>query len=59
MKDVQDEILVSFLLLERKRREKENDVVSRASAVAVDSSFGQPVAVGGGAASAGYGTLAG
>ncbi|KZV75725.1 hypothetical protein PENSPDRAFT_56168 [Peniophora sp. CONT] len=59
VQDIQDEIVVSFLLLERKRREKENDAVSRASAVAVDSSFGQPVAIGGGAVSAGYGTLAG
>ncbi|VDB84764.1 unnamed protein product [Peniophora sp. CBMAI 1063] len=59
VQDVQDEIVVSFLLLERRRREKESDAVSRASAVAVDSSFGQPVSAGRSAGSAGYGTLAG
>ena len=59
MQDVQDEILLSFLLLERRRREKESDAVSRANAVAIDSTFGQPIAAGGGRATAGYGTLAG
>ena len=40
VKDIQDEIVVSFLLLERRRRTHEADVTSRADASALSASWG-------------------